>query len=120
MKVGCETRAWTLVDRGADGTVGPETQVNYNGNKQSVCLHVRIGVITRKEQSRLRVCVVSVGAITKQHTFFGLKLFEEEPQPNQHFVYCAAHLSSRDWFFRIGAGRGLNRCIKTQFNCAAR
>ena len=28
MKVGCETRAWTLVDRGADGTVGPETQIN--------------------------------------------------------------------------------------------
>lgn len=57
MKVGCETRAWTLVDRGADGTVGPETQVNYNGNKQSVCLHVRIGVITRKRAiAPARVC----------------------------------------------------------------
>jgi hypothetical protein len=29
MKIGCETRVWTLVDnRGADGTVGPETQIN--------------------------------------------------------------------------------------------
>ena len=89
-------------------------------NKVDVCMCTVLVGLRGKEQSRLRVCVVTVGAITKHHTFFGLKLFEEEPQPNQHFVYCAAHLSSRDRFFRIGAGRGLNRCIKTQFKSAAR
>jgi hypothetical protein len=61
----------------------------------------------------------------KVFTFVAETLLEaEETQANQQFVYgvvyCAAHLSSRDWFFRIDAGRGLYRFIKRRFKCAAR
>jgi hypothetical protein len=73
MKIGFQDRSWTLAAEVLMVHWGPNrkaTGVNENGNEQNVCLHVRIGVSTWKEQSRLRVCVVSVGAITVQHTFW--------------------------------------------------